>query len=468
MGISFTEGEEDTMPSEKFDLVITGGTLLTMSSDMKIIQNATVGISGNRIALVDGGSRPDAEKTIDASGCLVLPGLVNTHTHLPMVCFRGLADDLPLMDWLNHHIFPMEKRFVNKQMVYDGALLAMAEMILSGTTTVCDGYFFENQIAEAALVCGMRAVVSQGFADFATPDNPGFEKMMAAADRFVKRWISHTPLITPAFFCHSPYTCSPETLVTVKTAAREAGILYLTHLLENRDEIDTIEKRYGKKPVRHLYDLGVLDHRTIAVHCNWLSPEDIDLFADLGVCVSHNPASSMKLAAGIAPVPQLLKKGVTVGLGTDGSASNNALDMFQEMNLAAKVHKVTQLDPTVMNAETAVKLATIGGARVLGMDHLIGSIETGKLADIIVVNMSQPHLTPLYNPYSQLVYAARGADVVTCVINGRMVMENRRFSTINLPEVMGRVRSIARHIAAQHIPPSGHSGKTDGQPGPCR
>ncbi len=224
----------------------------------------SIGIKDGRITLVDKNRRIQAEKIIDATGCLVLPGLVNTHTHLPMVCFRGMADDLPLMDWLTNHIFPAEARFVNKKMVYDGAMLAMAEMILSGTTTFCDGYFFENQIAEAVQACGMRAVVSQGFADFATPDNPKFEKMMAAAERFVARWIPSAPMITPAFFCHSPYTCSPQTLVNVKAAAREAGILYLTHLLENKDEIDTIEKRYGKKPARHLLrsgGAGSADHR---------------------------------------------------------------------------------------------------------------------------------------------------------------------------------------------------------------
>jgi len=354
------------------------------------------------------------------------------------------------MDWLQHHIFPMEARFVDKEMVNDGALLAMAEMILSGTTTVCDGYFFENQIAEAALSCGLRAVVSQGFADFATPDNPRYEKMMAAADRFAARWLPHAPLITPAFFCHSPYTCSPQTLVNVKAAARGAGILYLTHLLENQSEIDTIEGRYGKKPVQHLYDLGVLDERTIAVHCNWMSPDDIALFADLGVSVSHNPASSMKLAAGIAPVPDMLARGVAVGLGTDGSASNNDLDLFQEMDLAAKIHKVTQLDPTVMSAETVVRMATIEGARVLGLDALIGSVETGKRADLILVDMNQPHLTPLYNPYSHLVYAVRGADVKTSIIDGRIVMENRRLLTIDLAAAMEKVRAIGERIAAEH------------------
>ncbi len=438
------------MPSENFDLVIAGGTLLTLSADMKIIEDATIGIRDGGIALVDAGFRPRAARTIDATGCLVLPGLVNTHTHLPMVCFRGLADDLPLMDWLQHHIFPMEARFVDKQMVYDGALLAMAEMILSGTTAVCDGYFFENQIAEAALSCGLRAVVSQGFADFATPDNPRYEKMMAAADRFAARWLPHAPLITPAFFCHSPYTCSPQTLVNVKAAARGAGILYLTHLLENQSEIDTIEGRYGKKPVQHLYDLGVLDERTIAVHCNWMAPDDIALFADLGVSVSHNPASSMKLAAGIAPVPDMLARGVAVGLGTDGSASNNDLDLFQEMDLAAKIHKVTQLDPTVMSAETVVRMATIEGARVLGLDALIGSVETGKRADLILVDMNQPHLTPLYNPYSHLVYAVRGADVKTSIIDGRIVMENRRLLTIDLAAAMEKVRAIGERIAAEH------------------
>jgi 5-methylthioadenosine/S-adenosylhomocysteine deaminase len=440
------------MESNDFDIAITGGTLLTLSANMDIIEDAAIGIRDGRIALVDKHRLLSAKKIIDAQGDLILPGLVNTHTHLPMVCFRGMADDLPLMDWLNHHIFPAEARFINKKTVYHGSMLAMAEMILSGTTTCCDGYFFENQIAEAAQACGMRAVVSQGFADFATPDNPQYEKMMAAADRFVNRWISHAPMITPAFFCHSPYTCSPQTLVNVKTAAREAGILYLTHLLENRDEIDIIEKRYGKKPVRHLLELGVLDHRTIAVHCNWLTPEDIVILADLGVSVSHNPASSMKLAAGVAPVVQMLEKGMAVGLGTDGSASNNDLDMFQEMDLAAKVHKVTLLDPTVMRAETVVKMATIDGARVLGMDHLIGSIEAGKQADIIVLDMNQPHLTPLYNAYSQLVYAARGSDVKTSIINGKIVMENRRLLTIDLQAVMNNVREIAAHIQAKQSP----------------
>ncbi len=442
------------MQPNEADILIAGGTLLTMSSKMEIIEDSIIGIKDGIIVAVE--KRSDQKKAsypakemIDAGGCIVMPGLVNTHTHLPMVCFRGLADDLPLMEWLTKHIFPAEARFVNKKMIYDGAMLAMAEMILSGTTTFCDGYFFENTIAEAVSATGMRAVVAQGFADFATPDNPKYERMMGAADRFVRRWKPHAPMITPAFFCHSPYTCSPATLVNVKKAAREADILYLTHLLENKDEIDTIINRYGKKPVRHLYDMGILDEKTVAVHCNWITEEEMRIFADLGVRVSHNPESSMKLAAGVAPVPAMLKSGITVGLGTDGSASNNDLDMFREMDTAAKIHKVTSLNPTVMNAQKVLEMATGGGAKLLGLDDWIGSIEVGKQADIILVDMNQPHLTPLYNCYSQLVYAARGADTKTSIIGGKIVMKDRQLRTMDLNAVMKNVRHIAADIIAK-------------------
>ncbi len=441
------------MRENMFDIVITGGTLLTMSAGMEIIEDPIIGIKDGLIVAVDRKSYQawpaiNTKDTIDASGCIVMPGLVNTHTHLPMVCFRGMADDLPLMEWLTKYIFPAEARYVNKKMVYDGATLAMAEMILSGTTTFCDSYFFEDTIAEAVSAAGMRAVVSQGFADFVTPDNPKRETIMASAQRFVTHWQSHAPMITPAYFCHSPYTCSPATLVTVKEAAREAGILFLTHLLENKDEIDTIFKRYGRKPVQHLLNLGVLDDQTIAVHCNWLTVDDMSILAERGVLVSHNPESSMKLAAGVAPVPEMMKRGIKVGLGTDGCASNNDLDMFSEMATAAKIHKVTSLDPTMMSAQTVLKMATIGGANVLGLDKLIGSIETGKQADIILLDMNQPHLTPLYNCYSQLVYAASGADVKTSIINGKVVMKDRKLFTIDLPAAMENVRSIAAEIIA--------------------
>jgi 5-methylthioadenosine/S-adenosylhomocysteine deaminase len=434
-----------------WDIAIEGGVLLTLSATMAVIEDSLVGIKDGRICFagkrgdLPPGAAPAAE-TLDASGCIVMPGLINTHTHLPMVAFRGMADDLPLMAWLENHIFPAEARFVNKQMVYDGALLAMGEMILSGTTTFCDAYFFADQIAEAAVAAGMRAVVCQGFADFAMPDHPARENVMAAAERFVRRRRPQAPMITPAFFCHAPYTCSPETLTRVKKAAREFDILYLTHLLETKDEIRQIEERYGKKPVPHLDGLGVLDDRTLCVHCNWLSGDDRKRFADLGVKVSHNPESSMKLAAGVAPVPAMMAQGVTVGLGTDGSASNNDLDMFREMGTAARIHKVAALDPTVMDAETVLKMATRDGAKALGLDAVTGSIEVGKQADLIMVDMNRPHLTPLYNVCSQLVYAASGADVKTSIIDGKIVMKDRKLLTLNIEAVMENVRRIAEAV----------------------
>jgi 5-methylthioadenosine/S-adenosylhomocysteine deaminase len=444
------------MQENNWDIVITGGTLITMSAGMEIIEDSLVGIKDGIIVAAGkntdrGCSILNTKETIDASGCIVMPGLVNTHTHIPMVCFRGMADDLPLMEWLSKHIWPAEMNFVNKEMVYDGAILAMAEMILSGTTTFCDGYFFEDTITEAVSTVGMRAVVSQGFADVFMSDKTRADKMMAAAKRFVKRWQPHAPMITPAYFCHSPYTCSPDTLVRVKDAAREDGILYLMHLLENKDETDTVLNLYGKKPVQLLHDLGVLDEQTIAVHCNWLTKEDMVIFADLGVKVSHNPESSMKLASGVAPVPEMLKKGIIVGIGTDGCASNNDMDMFREMNTAALIHKVNSLNPTVMNAETVCKMATIGGAKSLGLDKLTGSIEKGKKADIILVDMNQPHLTPLYNCYSQLVYAARGADVKTSIINGKIVMKDRQLRTIDLQTAMNKVHAVASGIIKQNM-----------------
>jgi 5-methylthioadenosine/S-adenosylhomocysteine deaminase len=442
------------MQVNDWDIVITGGTLLTMSEKMEVIENPFIGIKDGKIITVSV-THPQADPgrgakdEIDASSCIIMPGLVNTHTHLPMVCFRGLADDLPLMEWLYKHIFPAEARFAGKKMVYDGALLAMAEMILSGTTTFCDGYFFESEVGKAALQSGMRAVIAQGFIDFPAPDDPAAAKKAAVARRFAAKWNGVSALITPAFFCHSPYTCSPETLTAIKEEAVRADIPFLIHLLENKDEIATITERYGRKPVQHLQELGVLDEKTIAVHCNWLTEEDMAIFAHLGVKVSHNPESSMKLAAGVAPIPQMLSRGITCGLGTDGCASNNDLDMFGEMDTAAKIHKVTTLNPTVMNAETVLKMATGGGAHVLGLASRIGSIEVGKEADIILVDMNKPHLTPIYDCCSHLVYAACGADTRTSIIDGKIVMRDRRLLTIDVDKAMENVRRLAATVSAE-------------------
>jgi 5-methylthioadenosine/S-adenosylhomocysteine deaminase len=441
----------DTKDNNQCDIIIEGGTLLTMSETMDVIDNPVIGIKDGKIAFIkhgdiDGGNSCTAKEVLSAHGSLIMPGLINTHTHLPMVCFRGLADDLPLMDWLHNHIFPAESKFVTREMVYRGAMLAIAEMILSGTTTFCDAYFYESEVARAAFDSGMRAVVSQGFIDFPAPTAP--EKIADIAARFISKWQTKSPLIIPALACHSPYACSPETLKSVKAAARKADVLYSIHLSETKDEVAIVRERFGKTPVQHLKDIDILDDRTLAVHCIWLENDEMDMLHSLNVKVSHNPESNMKLAAGCAPIPILIQKGIAVGLGTDGSASNNDLDMFGEMGTAAKLHKVIQMDSTVMDAKTVLKMATINGAKALGLEDRVGSIEPGKLADLIIVDTRKPHLAPMHSYYSQLVYAASGADVKTSIIGGRVVMHDRELLLVDLPSIMQDVRGIAKLIGA--------------------
>ena len=436
---------------QELDILIAGGTLLTMAAPGEIIEEPIIGIRDGKILFVGRepfpvGFAPKALEVIDASGLLLMPGLVNVHTHLPMVLFRGLADDLPLMKWLTDHIFPVEGRFVNRDTVYAGSILAIAEMILSGTTTFCDGYFFESAVARAAIDCGIRGVVAQGFIDFPTPDQPDSARHREQAYRFVQKWKERSPLVTPSLVCHSPYTCSPETLRTIKAVTREAGIPFQIHLAETRDEIALLRERYGKKPVHHLHDLDLLDAGTIAAHCIWLEDDELDILAALGVKVAHDPESNMKLGAGVAPVPAMLGRGIDVGLGTDGCASNNNLDLFGEMGMCAKLHKVFSADPTILPAEKVVEMATIGGARVLGMADCIGSIVPGKWADIILLDLNKPHLTPLYSPFSQVVYAASGADVSTSIIGGRIVMRDRKLLALDAASTMAEVRRIAAEV----------------------
>lgn len=433
----------------EYDILISGGLLLSMSKDMGIIENPLVGIRHGRIDLIeqlpaDAVRMYRAKETIDASGCLIMPGLINTHTHLSMVCFRGIADDLPLMDWLQNYIWPAEAKHVNREMVYAGAMLAIAEMILSGTTTFCDAYFYESSVARATMDSGMRGIVCEGFIDHPKPNDPA--RTIEAAESFVEEWQGKSPLLIPALMCHAPYSCSSETLTSIKEVARKYGVPYTIHVSETKDEVSLILERCGKTPVAYLRDLNVLDCRTIAIHCNWLDEDEMDILSASNVMVSHNPESSLKLAAGIAPIPKLQRKGVIVGLGTDGAASNNNLDLFGEMGTAARIHKVVEMDPTVMDAGTVLKMATIDGARVLGLNEQIGSIEAGKCADIIILDTNKAHWVPLFNPYSQLVYAASGADVVTSIIGGRVVMRDRKLLTMDLPEIMKEVRKIAAAI----------------------
>jgi 5-methylthioadenosine/S-adenosylhomocysteine deaminase len=440
------------------DILIDGGTLLTMDAPAAIIEDPVIGIGNGRIRFIEKrgmnpAPRHKALETIDAAGCLILPGLVNVHTHLPMTLFRGLADDLPLMTWLNDHIFPAERRFINRETVHAGAMLAIAEMILSGTTTFCDGYFFEDAVAQAAVTAGMRGVVAQGFIDFPTPDQADTSRHATVARQFVCRWRDRSELIVPALICHSPYCCSPQTLQTIKGEARSFGVRFLLHLAETREEVALLKERYGKKPVRFLRDLDLLDDATIAAHCIWLDEDELDLLALHSVKVAHDPESNMKLGAGVAPVPAMLRRGIDVGLGTDGSASNNNLDLFGEMGMCAKLHKAFAMDPTVLGAEKVLEMATLGGARVLGMADQIGSIVPGKYADLILLDIQKPHLTPLFNPFSHLVYAASGADVRTSIIGGRIVMKDRRLLTIDRDAVIDAARRIAASVAGRGVDP---------------
>jgi 5-methylthioadenosine/S-adenosylhomocysteine deaminase len=361
-----------------------------------------------------------------------------------MTCFRGLADDLPLMTWLNEHIFPAEAA-LDQHVVYCGALLACAEMILSGTTTFCDMYLFEEAVARAARTAGMRAVVGEVLFDFPSPNYGNVDQGFAYTEGLIRNFRGD-PLITIAVEPHSPYLCSPELLQRAFELADRNGLPMIIHLAETSSEVETIRQRYGRSPVGLLENLGVLAPNVLACHCVVLTADDILLLSDRDVKVSHNPESNMKLASGIAPVPQLLAAGVCVGLGTDGAASNNNLDLFLEMDTAAKLHKVNCLDPTVLDSETVLRMATIDAARALGLADGVGSIEPGKKADIIVIDTRRPHLTPMYHPVSHLVYAARGSDVSTVIINGRMVMEDGRIQTFDVQQAMAEVKEIAETI----------------------
>ncbi|NNG00521.1 MAG: amidohydrolase [Desulfobacteraceae bacterium] len=425
------------------DILVENGIVITMDEDNSMITDGAVAVVGDVIEKIGGTddfTEWDADNRIDAKGGIILPGLINTHTHAAMTLFRGLADDLPLMAWLNDHIFPAEAKLAADH-VCSGAYLACAEMILSGTTCFCDMYLFEDAVAEAAHQAFIRAVVGEVLFDFPSPNYGSWENGLAYSKQLMDKWRDDR-LITIAVEPHSPYLCAPALLKGAAELAHDNDAPLVIHLSETRAEVDGLLKKVKKTPVAHLADLGFLSSRLIAAHCVVLSPADIDLLKIHDVKVSHNPESNMKLASGIAPIPELLDAGVCVGLGTDGCSSNNNLDLFCEMDMAAKLHKVNRLDPTVVDARSALKMATIDAARVLGLDHMIGSLEPGKKADIIVVDTRKPHLTPMYNPVSHLVYAASGADVSHAIIDGRLVMDNRELLVIDAEKAMADVRSI--------------------------
>ncbi|MGP8154494.1 MAG: amidohydrolase [Smithella sp.] len=434
---------------QEIDLIINGGQALLLDSQNTCLDHAAIAINAGDIVAVGHADKIAkqyrAKKTITAGDSLIMPGFVNCHTHAAMTCFRGIADDLELMNWLNNYIFPAEAKNVNKELAYWGSLLAAAEMIKSGATTFCDMYIFEDETARAARAAGIRCLIGEVLFDFPSPNFKTTAEGIAYAKMLIEKWYND-PLVNIIIEPHALYTCSTPLLKEVKELAEDYHLPIGIHLLENAAEKKLLEEKFGKSAVSFLKDIGYLDEHLIAFHCVSFTEEDIDLFASHSCKISHNPSSNMKLASGVAPVPEMLKAGITVGLGTDGCASNNNLDIIKEMSMAAKLHKVARLDPTVMDAQTVVRMATIEGAKALGMGGKIGSLEAGKKADIIIIGLNEPHLTPLYNEYSHLVYAMSGADVDTVLINGKIVMENRQLLTINETEVMQKVREIAVKI----------------------
>ncbi|RJR32651.1 MAG: amidohydrolase [Deltaproteobacteria bacterium] len=433
------------------DWLIHNALVLTLEPGAAPILDGFVAIKGSKIAAVGSAappaSLPPARRLLDAQGSLVLPGLVNTHCHAAMVWFRGLADDLPLQKWLQDFIFPLESGWLDGDKVYLGTLLAAAEMIRGGITTVADSYFYEAEARRALAEAGLRAVAAQGVLDFPIPGVPDPRDNLKAALDFMDSGEDFAPdLITSTLFCHSPYTCGPETLKRAKAITRQRGLPFFIHLAETRQEVEELRGKTGLAPGAYLESLGLLDESTVAVHCVWLPPEDLDLLARRGVKVSHCPESNLKLAAGAAPIPELLAKGVMVGLGTDGAASNNDLDLFGEMSLAARLHKVWRHDPTVLPAAQTAALATREGAGVLGLGEITGTLTPGKAADLVVLDLNQPHLTPLFDPYSHLVYAARAADVRQVMAAGRWLLSDRQLTTLDWPEIAGRIRAGSRGL----------------------
>ena len=433
-------------------LLVTGGTVVTFDPRGTVIAEGAVAVVEDRIAAVGPApeiqaSYPAAER-IDARGGLILPGLINAHTHAPMVLFRGLVDDLELMEWLEEYIFPAEAEHVDEEFVRWGTRLACLEMLRGGITTFVDMYYFDDTIAEEAERCGMRAVVGETLIDFPAPDNKTWEEAIAYTRRFVERWRGH-PRITPAVAPHSAYTVSAEHLVEAHRLAVELEVPLLTHLAEDRAEIDRVREQTGSTSIDYLEELGILDDRLLAAHVVWPTASEIELLAARGVGVAHCPQSNMKVAAGVAPVPAMIEAGVAVGIGTDGAGSNNDLNLWEEVDTAAKLHKVTSGDPTVLDARQALAMATIEGARALGLEEQIGSLEVGKRADLIVVaadGFHQQPQRPEENPYSLLVYSTKASDVETVVIDGRVVVRDRRVLTLDEAEILARAADYRRAL----------------------
>jgi 5-methylthioadenosine/S-adenosylhomocysteine deaminase len=434
------------------DLIVTGGTVLTMNETRTVYEDGAIAVQGDTIVAV--GSRNELEakyvasQTVDARGKLLLPGFINGHTHVPMTLFRGLHDDVTLNDWLYKYIFPAEKKNVDEEFVRWGTRLAAAEQIRGGVTTFADMYYFEDAVAEETKSAGMRGVLGETFIDFPAPDNKSEAEMLGYTEKFLKKW-QGDPLIHAAVAPHSIYTCSQKTLQDAAALARKYQAPILIHTGEMKKEWDDSERQNGMSPVQYLNKIGILGPDVVSAHCIYVDEADQKTLAQRQVGCVHNPSSNMMLASGVAPVAAMRTAGVAVGLGTDGPAgSNNDLDLMEEMDLAAKLAKITKLDPLALNAKAVVEMATIEGARALHMEKEIGSLEAGKKADFIIISLDEPNAVPMYDLYAQLAYALKGSDVETVVIGGRVVMRDRKLLTVKEEEVMAKAREYKKTVAA--------------------
>ena len=451
---SFAQEQAQPKPANFVDLLITGGTVVTMDADRRIIENGYVIVKGDAIVAVGEGlpRMPNGpiftKQTIEAKGALVLPGFINGHTHVPMTLLRGLHDDVTLDDWLRKYIFPAEAKNVTEDFVRWGTRLAVAEQIRSGVTTFADMYYFEDAVAEETKAAGMRGVLGETFLDFPAPDNKTNAAMLEYTETFLKRW-QNDPLIHAAVAPHSIYTCSLKTLQDSATLARKYHAPILIHVAEMKKELDDSLKQNGLTPVQYLEKLGILGPDVLAAHCIFVDEKDRKILADRQVGCVHNPSSNMMLASGVAPVIEERAAGIAVGLGTDGPAgSNNDLDLMEEMDLAAKLQKITKMDPRALGAKSVVEMATIEGAKALHMEKQIGSLEAGKKADIILIGLDEPNAVPMYDVYAQLAYALKSSDVETVVIGGRVVMRNKKLLTLNEPEIIAKAREYGKKIEA--------------------
>lgn len=431
------------------DYIIRGDYVLPMDEEQAVIKDGAVVVKGNKIEEV--GSFDDISKKyscpniISGKNRAVLPGLINTHTHAAMVYFRGMADDLPLKEWLEKHIWPAESKWLSPEFVSDATELACLEMLKAGITTYSDMYFFEDASGNAAKKIGMRAILGAGIVDFPTISGKNADEYLGKAEKFIEKW-KKDELITPCIAPHSIYACGPETLTKVKKIAGKYNVPIHIHVSEAKWEVEEIEKKYAKRPVAHLEALGFLDECMVAAHCVWVNDKEIEALAKHKAGVSHCIESNLKLGSGIAPVPQMLRAGIRVAFGTDGAASNNDLNILSEMSTAAKVHKAVSGDPTVLDAKTALLMATRWGAEVLGLGSITGSLEKGKAADIIIMDLDKPHLTPLYDIYSHIVYSSMASDVETVFVNGKLVVNNRKLCTADEGEIISKAKVWSRKI----------------------